>query len=377
MLGEKGGHVPVPRVRRLGLRRSEAPPKRTLSLGPSSASASALHLISFHWTRIDLTTKLFHLTEQTEQHLRMSGAPPPYQPFGQAPQQQQQYAPPPGPPPGMAARPPQSTGSTFSGASAGGGGVYPPVGSQQQQQPPPPSNNPYASNNPFASSATSASAAPAIPARNYSTSGGAADVAAGLSRAGSSSATREDPLDLLKTFDTIVVVDDSGSMDLTPDGRPDAPSRWEEARDALAGVVHLAAAKDADGIDVHFLNSERYLEGCTDPAQVRELFAAVRPQGPTPLGMKLEMLLLAYLDEIETYKENKARGGAAAAASSGKLEPKKRNYIIITDGAPSDDVEDVVISIARRLDQGRFPLSQIGFVSAGSARVWSFIEIRS
>lgn len=37
------------------------------------------------------------------------------------------------------------------------------------------------------------------------------------------------------------------------------------------------------------------------------------------------MLLLQYLDDIETYKELKGKGD-----TKGMKEPKKRNYIILT-----------------------------------------------
>jgi hypothetical protein len=30
---------------------------------------------------------------------------------------------------------------------------------------------------------------------------------------------------------------------------------WYEARDALAGIADVAARYDADGVDIHFLNS--------------------------------------------------------------------------------------------------------------------------
>lgn len=56
---------------------------------------------------------------------------------------------------------------------------------------------------------------------------------------------REDPLDFLKTFDTIFVVDDSASMNVNElPGGEIGKSRWEEARDALAGVVELASHYD-------------------------------------------------------------------------------------------------------------------------------------
>lgn len=101
---------------------------------------------------------------------------------------------------------------------------------------------------------------------------------------------------------------------------------------------------------------------------VKQLFDSIQPEGMTPMGTKIEMLLLEYMDEIERYK----------ATKSGK-EPKKRNvssifhflpnpffpliwsqYVCITDGAATDDPESVIVACARRLDEGRFPLAQIG-----------------
>lgn len=63
--------------------------------------------------------------------------------------------------------------------------------------------------------------------------------------------------------------------------------------------------------------------------KVRELFDKVKPQGYTPIGEKLESLLLFYMDNLEN---NKAR------IKKGELKvPLIRpvNYIVITDGVPS------------------------------------------
>lgn len=160
---------------------------------------------------------------------------------------------------------------------------------------------------------------------------------------------------MLKEYDTIIIVDDSGSMQLSPDAG--GPSRWEEARDALAGLVYLASTKDQDGIDLHFLNSPHTLKNCRDPKQVKALFDSITPDGITPTGTTIEMLNLEYLDEIESYKNKKAAGQIPAS----QPPPKRRNYLVVTDGASSDDLESVIIAIARRLDEGRFPLSQVGF----------------
>lgn len=50
-----------------------------------------------------------------------------------------------------------------------------------------------------------------------------------------------------------------------------------------------------------------------------ELFDKVTPKGTTPLEIKLQKLLNPYLDKVET-NEN----------------PKPVNYLVITDGIPSE-----------------------------------------
>jgi len=177
-----------------------------------------------------------------------------------------------------------------------------------------------------------------------------------------SARTEEDPLTLLKSFDCVFIVDDSGSMHLA-DGDV-GPSRWEEARDALAGVVELARHYDDDGVDIYFLNSEERLQGTRDPDAVRRLFDSINPDGPTPTGERLEMLLLEYWDTLDAYTDRKKRG----ALTPGEKAPKKLNIVVITDGCPSDEPADVIVSCARRLDEGRYPLAQIGiqFLQVGN-----------
>lgn len=43
-------------------------------------------------------------------------------------------------------------------------------------------------------------------------------------------------------------------------------------------------------------------------------------------------------------------------------------FVIITDGAATDDPEDVIVACAQRLDRGHFPLAQIGiqFIQVGN-----------
>ena len=58
------------------------------------------------------------------------------------------------------------------------------------------------------------------------------------------------------------------------------------------------------------------------------MFDSVVPRGATPIGEKLEELLLYYLDSLDSAK---ASGGQAAVKNI-----KPVNYIVLTDGVPSE-----------------------------------------
>ncbi|EJD53671.1 hypothetical protein AURDEDRAFT_110460, partial [Auricularia subglabra TFB-10046 SS5] len=163
-------------------------------------------------------------------------------------------------------------------------------------------------------------------------------------------ASGEDPLILLKRYDTQVIIDDSESM---------LGDHWYEACDALAKLVDAASKYEISGIRLHFLNSTHtcLVKCATD---VRKAFQTVTPQirSASPVGEKLEQLLLEYMASLEASK----------AQGSGGEPPKPVNYIVLTDGAPSDDPESVIVATARRLDSQHFPLGQIGiqFVQIGN-----------
>lgn len=161
---------------------------------------------------------------------------------------------------------------------------------------------------------------------------------------------QEDPLVLLRKYDTIVVVDDSGSM---------LGERWSEARNALAELVDAASRYNVSGIRIHFLN-DSYTCTVKNSADIGAAFAAVCPKGSTPTGEKLEEILLEYLDRLEASKRLSVSSATAAV--------KPINIIVLTDGAPSDDPESVIVATARRLDAQHFPISQVGiqFVQIGN-----------
>ncbi|KAI0795047.1 hypothetical protein C8Q75DRAFT_524206 [Abortiporus biennis] len=124
-------------------------------------------------------------------------------------------------------------------------------------------------------------------------------------------------------------------------------------RDALAILVDAAAQYDSDGVDIHFLNNDTHRIVKTS-AQVHLLFDQVQPRGLTPLGKRLKELTDLYLDRLR-YE-----------AKGSKVKPV--NYLVITDGFPSDNPAVVIADLARTLDDMRRPIKQLGiqFVQIGN-----------
>lgn len=147
----------------------------------------------------------------------------------------------------------------------------------------------------------------------------------------------DDPYAFLSSFDTIFLIDDSGSM---------AGSRWRETAEALETITPICTAHDADGIDIFFLNhpDSSFHHNVKTAGTVREIFQTVRPGGGTPTGQRLNKILKPYLREYEQRPEG----------------TKPINIICITDGEPSDDVESPLIQAAKKLDKFDAPAWQIG-----------------
>lgn len=162
------------------------------------------------------------------------------------------------------------------------------------------------------------------------------------------STTADNPYAFLSSFDTIFLIDDSGSM---------AGRSWKETAQALKSITPICTAHDADGIDLYFLNEKDSSEykNLTRAADVDAIFHSVRPRGGTPTGSRLNAILKPYLAALE-------RKGAD------KVKPL--NIIVITDGVASDDVESVIISAAKKLDRWDAPAWQVGvqFFQVGEER---------
>ncbi|ORY34835.1 hypothetical protein BCR39DRAFT_515072 [Naematelia encephala] len=165
----------------------------------------------------------------------------------------------------------------------------------------------------------------------------------------------EDPLEMLKEYDTVFLVDDSASM---------AGERWEQARAALMGVADIASRYDQDGVDLYFLNSKRVGKELRGASEVEDVFAGLIPKGNTPTGARLELILREYMTRLERYTGSGPMSPGLNSPGQTQLgegeEVRPMNLIVITDGAPTDDPASVLIAVAKRLDRGDYPLSQIG-----------------
>ncbi|OAX42055.1 hypothetical protein K503DRAFT_767131 [Rhizopogon vinicolor AM-OR11-026] len=137
------------------------------------------------------------------------------------------------------------------------------------------------------------------------------------------------------------------------------------AKKALATLADVASRYDTNGVDIHFLNYSESITGVTNGKSVNEHFAGLRPEGPTPIGHRLDIILGDYFRGLDAAKKQEDAGDYYA-----RKQIKPVNVIVITDGAPTDDPESVIVSYAKRLDTDKWPLAQVGiqFVQIGTSR---------
>ncbi|TFB05108.1 hypothetical protein CCMA1212_003035 [Trichoderma ghanense] len=161
------------------------------------------------------------------------------------------------------------------------------------------------------------------------------------------------PYAFLEYFDTVFVIDDSGSMV--------AGTRWSDVQKVLRYIAPICTEYDKDGIDVYFLNhrnrqalgprTDNKAKGgyyhIHDDAAVNRIFKEAFPQGGTPTGTRLNDILEPYVWSLEEAKQ------------TGK-HVKPVNIIVITDGEATVDPEETIITYARKLDQLNAPPHQVG-----------------
>ncbi|KAK9772306.1 hypothetical protein SCAR479_11006 [Seiridium cardinale] len=186
--------------------------------------------------------------------------------------------------------------------------------------------------------------------------------------------TNEDQYAFLSRFDTVFLIDDSGSM---------AGRSWHETQAAVSAILPIIFSHDEDGPDFYFMNNLTMDAGSSDEPwkagtgyrnvkrsqgtsssgeqlTVEEMFNMVRPRGATPTGQRLAHILRHYLKEYE----------ARVRETGDETCLKPLSIIVITDGAPSDEVGGVIKQAAKRLDKLDAPPYQIGiqFFQVGNER---------
>ena len=248
----------------------------------------------------------------------------------------------------------------------------PPTRRPRAQSPPPAySESPSAASGPtlgtpptYSENGASTGASTSTPSRGRG--GDSSSTSASSSHRGIGKGLDDDDFKFLETFDTVFLIDDSASMY----GR-----RWRETGEALMSVVPECTARDADGVDVWFLNKKdrrnqyrnvtRAREDETGTGtSVQELFRQRRPDGDATLtGTRLREILNPYVRRCERIEaENKRRADQGLLDADLELLdlPKPINIIVITDGRASDDPGSVLREMAGRLDAIRAPPYQVG-----------------
>ncbi|KAL9117200.1 MAG: hypothetical protein Q9187_006265 [Circinaria calcarea] len=159
-------------------------------------------------------------------------------------------------------------------------------------------------------------------------------------------ASTDSPFAFLANFDTVFLIDDSGSM---------VGKNWTETGHALAAIIPTCVKHGKNGVDIYFLNHPDNSEykRLKRPEDVEAIFKTVQPRGGTPTGTRLNHLIRDFFAECK-------KNGCCVKDSANWEEQRARNIIVITDGEPSDDVESVIINAAKKLDEWGAPPWQLG-----------------
>ncbi|EED14973.1 transcription factor RfeF, putative [Talaromyces stipitatus ATCC 10500] len=149
----------------------------------------------------------------------------------------------------------------------------------------------------------------------------------------------------LALFDTVIYVDDSGSIQFEEDG-----SRLTQLRQIL-GLIATAASKfDSDGVTIRFMNSDERGDHIRSREDAEALVSRVRFSGLTPMGTSLKNKVL---DPLVT-----------GPARAGRLE-KPVLVITITDGQPAGEphgaVKDAIRSATDELSRSRYGRGGVNF----------------
>lgn len=149
----------------------------------------------------------------------------------------------------------------------------------------------------------------------------------------------------LSLFDTILYIDDSGSMAFEQGGE-----RIDDMKLILNRVAYACSLFDHDGISVRFMNSNVDGDHITDERSASALLQRVRFSGLTPLGTSMDRKILQPL--------------VLGPARAGRLQ-KPVLVITITDGAPAGEdrytITKVISNAKRELARTQYGPDAISF----------------
>lgn len=133
----------------------------------------------------------------------------------------------------------------------------------------------------------------------------------------------------LALYDSIIYIDDSGSMSYEEEG-----SRIEDATKILEKISEITTLFDDDGLNVRFINSSIEGNSITTKDQIKDLISQIKFSGATPIGTNLEKKIIKPF-AIKT-----------------KLN-KPLLIFIVTDGCPSSEENDNNNKLANVISETR------------------------
>lgn len=167
----------------------------------------------------------------------------------------------------------------------------------------------------------------------------------------------------LSQFDTVFVVDDTGSMQLPANSEEtytsQTKSRWDVLTRALQYIANIATNYDSDGLDVHFLISTGLnRKNVRSGEEVIDLLKQVtleKSVGGTFMNPPLSEILGPHIMMYEQHVKRKVKKEETAP-------PKPLNIIVLTDGKADDEraLKRLLVKTAKKLDEMYAPDSQIG-----------------
>ena len=104
-------------------------------------------------------------------------------------------------------------------------------------------------------------------------------------------------LEILKDFEIVLLLDDSGSMNTPLNDGSTHMTRWDELKSVVNIVISITSIYDSDGIDIYFLNRRNY----SNVKSLDEVSTILDnpPQGLTPLTRCLDTIFSDYNNSLK------------------------------------------------------------------------------